>query len=615
MHNIAAKIIKEIKENKRIDIIILFLGILTIYVHNLSPSVYGGDSGDLISASITNGVPHPSGYPLFTMLGILALKLPIAATPAWKVGLVSAFFSSLSVVIMYFLILELTKNRYLSFVTALILAFLYPFWLYAEIAEVFALNNFFILVLVLITARYLNSKKAKYIYYLAFLTGLSLTNNLTIVLLFPGIALTVLLANKKILLKIKLIIKSVGLLFLGLSPYVYIPISALNNPSYSWGKAVNLKNFISVVFRKEYGWGVTTEGLNDHLRNIEQLKNYARYIISYTSILLPVAAFLGIIYLFRKKRFQLLMLIVFSYLFVGPFYWFYSRFPLSSLTIISTYEKFYLASIVIMVALVPLGILFLQSLINKAILRKSLSNLATKAVFATFLVLPISSFLVNFPRLNFSDVYIGDNFGIDILNSLPKDSVAMLTGDTKVFNSFYVQNAYAFRNDVYIPGRPDSFIGLLRYTNGSEGEIDSYIISRGGTIDRKTFAEMLPNLMLEREAFTDHSLQNMQLIHQGYGKLVFVPWGLVKKLYFENQFEVTKEEYVSEMKLITSSYQIEGFNKRSSLLDYSVNYADIQMFYAQSYYSIADFIATHYKDPDAALYFLEKSIALDPLAD
>ena len=36
---------------------------LIIYAITLAPSVPGGDSGELIAAAYTGGVPHPPGYP------------------------------------------------------------------------------------------------------------------------------------------------------------------------------------------------------------------------------------------------------------------------------------------------------------------------------------------------------------------------------------------------------------------------------------------------------------------------------------------------------------------------------------------------------------------------
>ena len=234
--------------------LLLFIITFPIYVHNLSPSVYGGDSGDYITAALSRGVPHPSGYPLYTALGIIFTALPIQATQVWKMGLISAAFSSVTVILMYLVVYELTKARSLAVITSLTLAFLYPFWLYAEIVEVFALHSFFILALIFFVIKYRNSSNKKFLYATASLAGLSLTNNLTIIFLFPGIILTLFLSNKKLFLDLKTIFVSTFYFLIGLIPYIYIPIAARGDPLINWGRAVNYQNFIALVLRKDYGW-------------------------------------------------------------------------------------------------------------------------------------------------------------------------------------------------------------------------------------------------------------------------------------------------------------------------------------------------------------------------
>jgi hypothetical protein len=43
--------------------------VAALYYITLYPSLPGGDSGELIVASCSLGLPHPPGYPLFAMIG------------------------------------------------------------------------------------------------------------------------------------------------------------------------------------------------------------------------------------------------------------------------------------------------------------------------------------------------------------------------------------------------------------------------------------------------------------------------------------------------------------------------------------------------------------------
>src|SRR3989344_4086918 len=138
---------------------LLFFCVFFVYLHNLSPSIYGYDSGDFATAIIAKGIPHPSGYPLYTMLGILFNMLPIGQAIAWKIGLVSVFSSAFAVLFSYFIILELLKNRTAAVFGALSIAFFYPFWLYAEVVEVLALNSFFVVLLIFLAVKFHKTKK------------------------------------------------------------------------------------------------------------------------------------------------------------------------------------------------------------------------------------------------------------------------------------------------------------------------------------------------------------------------------------------------------------------------------------------------------------------------
>jgi hypothetical protein len=58
-----------------------FLFLVVLYIATLTPSVAGGDSGELAAAGLTGGVPHPSGYPLFALLARLFGALPLGHSP------------------------------------------------------------------------------------------------------------------------------------------------------------------------------------------------------------------------------------------------------------------------------------------------------------------------------------------------------------------------------------------------------------------------------------------------------------------------------------------------------------------------------------------------------
>src|SRR5687768_11410012 len=65
------------------------LTVLAAYVVTLSPTVVGGDSGELITVAHVLGVAHPPGFPLHTLLAKL-FSLPPVGSVAARVNFFSA---------------------------------------------------------------------------------------------------------------------------------------------------------------------------------------------------------------------------------------------------------------------------------------------------------------------------------------------------------------------------------------------------------------------------------------------------------------------------------------------------------------------------------------------
>ena len=69
--------------------VVVFAVPLVVYTAMLAPSVLPGDSGEFQFAAPTLSIPHPTGYPLYLLLGKLFSALPIGNT-AYRINLLSA---------------------------------------------------------------------------------------------------------------------------------------------------------------------------------------------------------------------------------------------------------------------------------------------------------------------------------------------------------------------------------------------------------------------------------------------------------------------------------------------------------------------------------------------
>ena len=67
---------------------------LSVAQTRLSNANFGSDGGDFLAAILTRGIPHPTGYPTYTLLGILFQLFP-SGTPVFRGALESMLTAAL----------------------------------------------------------------------------------------------------------------------------------------------------------------------------------------------------------------------------------------------------------------------------------------------------------------------------------------------------------------------------------------------------------------------------------------------------------------------------------------------------------------------------------------
>src|SRR5215213_5628252 len=98
---------------------LLFLFFLALYIRTAAPSVLSGDSAEFQMAAPLLGVPHPTTYPLYMLLGKLATLVVAFGDLAWRVTIVSAICAALAVALFYALIRRLIASAPAALVGAL----------------------------------------------------------------------------------------------------------------------------------------------------------------------------------------------------------------------------------------------------------------------------------------------------------------------------------------------------------------------------------------------------------------------------------------------------------------------------------------------------------------
>ena len=114
----------------------VFLAVFLVYLRTLLPTVLDQDSGELVSAAHVLGVPHPTGYPMWTLLAHGFDLLPFGHNPAYRVALLSAISVAAGAGLLTWITITLSGAYFPGLFAGLAFGFWPPTWSQAVIAEV-----------------------------------------------------------------------------------------------------------------------------------------------------------------------------------------------------------------------------------------------------------------------------------------------------------------------------------------------------------------------------------------------------------------------------------------------------------------------------------------------
>ena len=166
---------------------------LALYVRTLAPGLLPGDSGELQTLSVLLGNTHPTGYPVYLLLGKVFTWLP-AGDVAYRVNLLSAVMAALTVAGVYLAGRLLTGRRLPALVGAVALAISPSFWSQAVIAEVYTPGAAFLAAVLVCLLVWDATRTPRYLFMAGVLGGLSLGVHLSVALLAPAVGIFLLLS-------------------------------------------------------------------------------------------------------------------------------------------------------------------------------------------------------------------------------------------------------------------------------------------------------------------------------------------------------------------------------------------------------------------------------------
>jgi hypothetical protein len=426
-----------------------------VYLKTLAPTVSFIDTGELATVCIKLGVAHPTGYPLFTIVGRLFSMLPFG-DEIYRLSFMCAVASSAALV-MFFNLLVFIFNEFdaenfakdnkpftlgsglndftvymISFAATLSLGFSMTYWNIANSLEVYSFHQFFVISIIFVMLKAVNELGKKdsradiYWILFAFLLGLSFGNHLSTIFMSLGCLYLYFAVNKFNEVSFKRIAIMAIPFLVAFSVYIYFPVRA-DNPTLSWGYPANWSNFVRHITGKQFSvWMFSSTEVTSKQFNYF-VSNYPK---EFFYIPLIVALF-GLVNLFNKQR----KLFYFTFLLFGFNIFYAINYDIHDI------DSYFVLAYIVSAIWIAFGISFF--------VRKFISAGPQIAVLSLLLaVLPLYG---NYKSNDESNNYFVKDYTHNVFNSAKPNAIILSSQwDFFVAASFYFQDIKGERPDLTI---------------------------------------------------------------------------------------------------------------------------------------------------------------------
>lgn len=404
--------------------VLVFAAAFALYLQTLCPTVYVGDSAEFIATSTTLGINHPTGYPLTTLLTRVLMMLLPFTVPAVAANIFSALAAAATVA-GFFKILEiLAQRRVLAAGFSMLLAVSSTLWSHATSAEVYTLGSFFLTLTLAMAVRWSRDRSLRDLAFVAFLSGLGLSQHSTTALAIPGIALFVVVTEPQIIRRPRALTLLGSLFVIGLSSYLYLPIRAIADPAIAWGTTGTLDGFLRHLLPvSERGLAPYFGGSVD--TNVDWLLRQAltREFWTFGGI-----ALLGVPVLLKQWR----LLVLLGSITLVNIVFAVTR----SVPVHADFDAMFIPSFLVMTLSMGVGVEWILREIRCrwTTVNERTINIGVSA--ALFLIVAITAFN-HYEQHNKGANYFGFDFGKNLYLPLEKDALVFTTGDEQCFLAWF----------------------------------------------------------------------------------------------------------------------------------------------------------------------------------
>ncbi len=449
--------------------------VFILYMITIAPSIIQIDAGELTAVQSLLGIAHPTGYPLFTMIGYLFSKIPLPFSTALQMNILAALWCSLGVALFVYTSKFILDNlekfaapkkgrskkevktkskektrtsvkpavlpesiKYIASTGGgILLGLSRTFWFQSTSVEVYSMHIFLISLIILILLKAYTYEGEKKLFsvknpwiILAITLALGFSNHMTTLLILPGIAYLYFSKEKSNAVSLRQL-GIMLLVFFGLLVvfYSYLPIRASMNPSINWGNPIDLERIMRHISGKQYQVWLfsSTEAAK------KQLAYFVNNLPSEFTFSL-ILSLIGVFIAFLRAR-KLAWFLFVTFLFTVAYSINYD---------INDIDSYFLLAYIMLAYFAVFGIVKIYEIIQQ-------EKYKTAAAAGLIILLAAGEFFINYKDVDQSGTYTFEDYTKAVISSTDNNSVILsYLWDYLISPSYYFQYVEGFRTDAAI---------------------------------------------------------------------------------------------------------------------------------------------------------------------
>lgn len=452
----------KIFENTRAVAIILFIFTSIFYGLTINRFVTFTDNGELIASSVLLGISHPTGYPLFTIIGYFWSLIPMPFTKVIQMNLLSAIYVSVSSVVLYYTIrllllkfnysikknnstkskknligyeiknlnLPISQVNIIALITSITYFSAITIWQQANSYEVYSLQLLLFSLFLYFSVKIyfsIHSETKNNWFILAFVWGLMLTNHLIAIWLAPALFWLYFInsENKFRFDKSKLPHLLVIAIFVAipLTLYLYLPIRSAMLPEINWGWVHrSFDKFLYHLSGKQYQvWMFSDNSVAG--KNLGQFFSLLPYQFGFIGLFFLL---IGLWFGFKNKVIAIFLVLILAFTILYSMN--YNIFDI---------ENYFVTPFMVIMLFMAIGVAAISQKISKYLL--------------IFLIIPLMNIFINFSEGNhYQDIAVKE-YCDNLIKNIEKDAILISAQwDYFVGPFIYMQKVEGIRSDIVV---------------------------------------------------------------------------------------------------------------------------------------------------------------------